>query len=314
MCKYLKEHDSAPDRMPLELFVGMPWSEYLQQMIADGTYGDQLTLQAIANLYQIQLDIISSSGEDHATHIVPQDSESVAMFALGHFSEDHGMHYVSLTETYAHHIRDETENEQDGCSMSELSENVIYQQGSAGIREERELEVGRSQVEILERKENDKYQNDNVSIALTRAESGESMSNLLKERMHLPSSSMGTSSEGFFGVLPDEIVDMIFKFILGARNRDLVNVYSSLFNVCKRFRRIVFPYRHQLPRVHMRKDMVPGWHSILSLCKKFGRGSGVILELKRIIECNRWIYACVYLLFPGYHAWMYVRKIKWKKK
>ena len=64
----------------------------------------------------------------------------------------------------------------------------------------------------------------------------------------------------------------------------------------------------------MRKDMDPGWHSILSLCKKFGSGSGVIEELKSIIECNRWLYAWVYLLFTGVHAWMYVRKIKWKKK
>lgn len=79
VCKYLEEHDSAPDGMPLELFVGMPWSEYLQQMMTDGTYSDQLTLQAIANLYQIELDIISSSEEDHATQAVlwahqPKDS------------------------------------------------------------------------------------------------------------------------------------------------------------------------------------------------------------------------------------------------
>ena len=316
VCKYLEGHDSAPDGMPLELFVGMPWSAYLQQMISDGTYGDQLTLQAIANLYQIQLDIISSSGEDHATHIVPQDSEPVATLALGHFSEDRGMHYVSLTETYAHHIRDETENDQDdGCGMSETNENVTDQQSGTGIREEREPEVGQSQVEILERNENDVHQNDNVSITPTRAASGESMSNVLTERMHQPSSSMGTSSEGFFEVLPDKIVDMIFKFIIfGATNRDMVNGYSSLFNVCRRFRRIVLPYRHELPRVHMRKDMDPGWHSILSLCKKLGSGSGVIQELKSIIECNRWLYAWVYLLFTGVHAWMYVRKIKWKKK
>jgi len=153
VCKYLEEHDSAPDGMPLELFVGMPWSEYLQQMITHDTYGDQLTLQAIANLYQIQLDIISSLGEDHATHIVPQDSEPVAIFALGHFREDHGMHYVSLTETYAHHIRVETENEQDdGCGMSETSENVIDQRSGTGSREEREPDVDQSQVEISDRR------------------------------------------------------------------------------------------------------------------------------------------------------------------
>ena len=109
VCKYLEGYDSAPD--------GMPWSEYLQQMISDGTYGNQLTLQAITNLYQIQLNIISSSGEDHATHIVPQDSKPVATFKLGHFSEHHGMHCMSLTETYAHHIRDERENNQDGLVL-----------------------------------------------------------------------------------------------------------------------------------------------------------------------------------------------------
>lgn len=184
-------------------------------MITNGTYGDQLTLQAIANLYQIQLDIMSSSAEDHATHIVPHDSEPGAMFALGHFSEDHGMHYVHLTETYSYHIRDKTENKQDnGCGMSETNENVIDQQSGMGIRDEREPEVGQSQVEVSERNENDKYQNDNVNIASTRAEIGESMPNVLTERMQLPSSSMATSSEGLFGVLPDEIVDMIFKFII----------------------------------------------------------------------------------------------------
>lgn len=154
------------------------------------------------------------------------------------------MHYASLTETYAHHTRDETEDEQDdGCGMSEANENVIDQQSGMEIREEREPEVGQSQVEILERNENDKGQNENVSIASTRAESGESMSNVVTERMRLPSSSMSTSSEGLFGVLPDEIVDMIFKLIIfGARYRDLVNRYRCLFNVCRWFRRIVLPY------------------------------------------------------------------------
>ena len=132
------------------------------------------------------LDIISSSGEDHSTHIVPQDSESVTTFALGRFSEDHGMHYVSLTETYAQHIRERENDQDDDCGMSETNENFKDQQSGTGIREEREPEAGQSQVKILERNENDTY--------LTRC-------------------SIGTSSEGFFGVLPDEIVDMIFKFI-----------------------------------------------------------------------------------------------------
>ena len=151
------------------------------------------------------LDIISSSGEDHSTHIVPQDSEPVATFALGRFSEDHGMHYVSLTETYAQHIRERENDQDDGCGMSETNENFTDQQSGTGIRE---AEASQRQVKILERNENDTY--------LTR-------------------SSIGTSSEGFFGVIPDEIVDMIFKFItFGARISAMVNGYRSLFIVCRR--------------------------------------------------------------------------------
>ena len=124
-----------------------------------------------------------------------------------------------------------------GCGMSEKNENVTDKQSGTGIREEREPEVGLSHLEMLERNKSDKYQNDNVSIAATRAESGEIMSNVLTERIHLPSSSMGKSSEGFFRVLPDKIVDIIFKLIIfDTRNRDRVNGYSLLFNICRRFK------------------------------------------------------------------------------
>ena len=118
------------------------------------------------------------------------------------------MHYVSLTETYAQHIRERENDQDDGYGMSETNENFTDQQSGTGIREEREPEAGQSQVKIMERNENDTY--------LTR-------------------SSIGTSSEGFFGVLPDEIVDMIFKFItFGARISAMVNGYRSLFIVCRR--------------------------------------------------------------------------------
>ena len=33
--------------IPLELFAGIPWEKYLRQMETDGTYGDEITLQAI---------------------------------------------------------------------------------------------------------------------------------------------------------------------------------------------------------------------------------------------------------------------------
>ena len=89
---------SDTDGFPLELFVGVPWSQYLASLALDGTYGDQLTLQSCFQLQSEsdKLTIVSSLGADAMVHIFPQHSPPVASFALGHFSEEDGIHYVSL--------------------------------------------------------------------------------------------------------------------------------------------------------------------------------------------------------------------------
>ena len=87
ICQYLEQNPSVTDGFPLELFVGVPWSQYLANMALNGTYGDQLTLQAASNLYLIQFTIVSSLGADAMVHIFPQHSPPVASFALRHFSE-----------------------------------------------------------------------------------------------------------------------------------------------------------------------------------------------------------------------------------
>jgi len=85
ICQYLEQNPSDTDGFPLELFVGVPWSQYLASTALNGTYGDQLTLQADSNLYLIQLTIVSSLGADAMVYILPQHSPPVASFALGHF-------------------------------------------------------------------------------------------------------------------------------------------------------------------------------------------------------------------------------------
>ena len=52
----------------------------------------------------------------------------------------------------------------------------------------------------------------------------------------------------------------------------------------------------------MDRNMAPGFHSMASLRKRFGPGSGKIEELKRIIACKRWLCSWVYLLFTGERA------------
>ena len=95
--RYLTENPNTQDGFPIELFAGIPWPQYLASMAQNGTYGDHITLQAVANLYNVELVIISTLGPDARTVISPEFSTPFATLVLGHFAEDKGIHYVSLS-------------------------------------------------------------------------------------------------------------------------------------------------------------------------------------------------------------------------
>ena len=101
------------DGTPLELFAATPWSDYLKDMARNSTYGDQLTLQAVANLCLVELIIISTLGPEATTIISPQNSEPMARLFLGHFSEDDGIHYVNLLTNNERIQDDAKENENE---------------------------------------------------------------------------------------------------------------------------------------------------------------------------------------------------------
>jgi len=88
--------DSEFHGFPLELYAGQAWSHYLAEMIKGGTYGDQITLQAASNLFNVQLTIHPSLGVEGNTIISPFTGVPVANFHLGHFAEGEGEHYVCL--------------------------------------------------------------------------------------------------------------------------------------------------------------------------------------------------------------------------
>ena len=77
-------------------------ADYITHMARDGTYGDQITLYAAANLYNIDIQIVSSLrvGEQHAFN--PSASVSEATVYLGHFAENQGEWYVSLEQVADH--------------------------------------------------------------------------------------------------------------------------------------------------------------------------------------------------------------------
>ena len=101
---YLESHPNSPDGTPMELLAGAPWDQYLRLMGRDGTYGDHLTLQAAADVFNIQIVIYSTLGTMATQTISPTNSSPIATFYLGHFAEGAGEHYVCL----ANKCRDET--------------------------------------------------------------------------------------------------------------------------------------------------------------------------------------------------------------
>ena len=86
---------------------GIPWhrflaesrGHYLHRMSLDREFGDHLTLQAISELYNIQIIVVSTL--NHGTTLIRPDgsssvSDSLCSVVLGHFHEGNGDHYVCL--------------------------------------------------------------------------------------------------------------------------------------------------------------------------------------------------------------------------
>ena len=65
-------------------------------MTKDGTYGDQITLQAAADMYNIEILAVSTVGPDATTLIAPPSSIPTTRFQLGHYAEGHGEHYICI--------------------------------------------------------------------------------------------------------------------------------------------------------------------------------------------------------------------------
>lgn len=61
-------------------------------MARDGTYGDHLTLQAAADLLNVEFIVISSLGPAAKTILSPTDWLPLCSFHIGHFAEGDGEH------------------------------------------------------------------------------------------------------------------------------------------------------------------------------------------------------------------------------
>ena len=64
LVRYLEADNRDHEGWHLELFVAIPWSSFIQQMRKTGTFGDELALRAVANLFNVETTLVSTLGED----------------------------------------------------------------------------------------------------------------------------------------------------------------------------------------------------------------------------------------------------------
>jgi len=295
----------TPDGFPMELFAGMPWSQYLNRMQRDGTYGDKITLRAIANIFNIEITVVSTLGQEGLVSIRPEDSEPLSRMILGHFAEGQGVHYIVLASqiNQIDSETDQAENETDP------------------VRNNTDTEVNSRENEV-HLSENEVYTEDNEidqRIEFDREE-------VDIEPKHNTTSDIKTRSENALDWLPTETLEKIFYYALSQSN------YSFPGHVCWTFQNTILAIPRLiafkkkaigfLPRIYIKrenvlpkasKDTEEIYVNVKRLTKAFGSTSGVILEIKRIIKDSRWYYAWLALVAEAY-GWYTIMNIYWKGK
>jgi len=87
--KYMMEHVDTYQQWVVGSF-----GNYLDNMSQLGEYGDHLTLQAFADLYNVKIHVITSYGSNHHLIIDPQEGNPHGMIYLSYYEEE--QHYNSL--------------------------------------------------------------------------------------------------------------------------------------------------------------------------------------------------------------------------
>ena len=136
---YLERNQVDNEGWPIELYVGMPFSQYLAEMASEGTYGDELMLRAASNLYNIELSIVSTLGRDARLTISPTTFHPQGTAILGHFAEGCGEHYVVLHTTVDYSVTSKSVCDKENSESSENDNEEQHEEDvDFGIAEKKE--------------------------------------------------------------------------------------------------------------------------------------------------------------------------------
>ena len=92
--------------------------DYIQQKDIESTYGDKLTLRPLSNIFNIEIEIVSTLGNDGRVSINPENSNPLGRITLGYFAEGQGDHYVCLQREIAE------DNETQQQDLVDIADNI----------------------------------------------------------------------------------------------------------------------------------------------------------------------------------------------
>ena len=328
-------------------FISCPSTNYLTSMSKEGTYGDHLTLVAVAREFNTQILVMSTDGIQHS-RIISNDGNydpALCLLTLGYFPEGKGEHYVSLSipSPTLSDILDnlnilEDNNSNDSPQDLENHEtdknNHIHDKEILGDYEdtgsnhakhgEDSLSDDDNNNEGIEEPPHENHQIDNrCNIGDTSdMQSGTNpFSQETMPRVNIENSNDSSEGEpectGDIGridheatLLPVEIWEKIIHYAIDM----FPETRNYLRDVNKLFRNIVD--RTALPKLYISYNVLPAIPrpvSVRRLIRVSGRGSGLIIEVRRILRspnwCNAWLF-----LSEIENRWFELRKIWYRKK
>ena len=74
----------------------MGWEDYLREIQSDGTFGDEITLRAMLEIFNVEFKVTSTLRPAARQIITPHNSVAMARLHLGYFAENEGIHYVTF--------------------------------------------------------------------------------------------------------------------------------------------------------------------------------------------------------------------------
>ena len=306
---YLNNNPLAQDGFPLELFVGVPWSQYLENMTHNGAYGDHITLQATANVYNVELVAqtiihyvclrVPENTVQSKVNCVEKDSDNILK------QHDFNPNDNNILESHAYKngviSKDHTVEKISGNQEGQ-EEMVVSDSNKTDDENVVDDSIHKANNRIRGNADQNGNANERDEISEDHVDEDIRAGNLI-----VPDGNMDGDGICFIESLPIEVLSFTVDFALTGSPRIIVDTYNSLCALNTHFRRLVTQHIQRLPKISYDRDIYIGYHSTRGICRKRGRGSGLVSALKSIIDSPQWINAWVWLLCTGTGSWFYVR-------